>query len=164
MLVVSFAFQSFCTTEEDLWRPEKKRVGRNKICDAEEHTFWNINPECRACSYSLYRLNYYGSRKHQSSPSSIGTERFAARFMVQMFNWSFHPLVSLPIQLFLWEHMCLSFLGSFVLHYLYVYCLKQGFPTFFEWRHTWQNLRDSVTPHSRWDPHPHFHSIRKENT
>jgi hypothetical protein len=30
--------------------------------------------------------------------------------------------------------------------------LKQGFPTFFEWRHTWQSLRDSVTPHSRWDP------------
>jgi hypothetical protein len=34
--------------------------------------------------------------------------------------------------------------------------LKQGFPTFFEWRHTWQNFRDSVTPHSRWDPHPHL--------
>jgi hypothetical protein len=34
--------------------------------------------------------------------------------------------------------------------------LTQGFPTFFEWRHTWQNLRYSVTPHSRWDPHPHL--------
>jgi hypothetical protein len=34
--------------------------------------------------------------------------------------------------------------------------LGQGFPTFFEWRHTWQNLRDSVTPHSRWEPHPHL--------
>jgi hypothetical protein len=34
--------------------------------------------------------------------------------------------------------------------------IDQGFPTFFEWRHTWQNLRDSVKPHSRWDPHPHL--------
>jgi hypothetical protein len=34
--------------------------------------------------------------------------------------------------------------------------LVQGFPTFFEWWHTWQNLRDSVPPHSRWDPHPHL--------
>jgi hypothetical protein len=70
-------------------------------------------------------------------------------------QWNQGKWVSLPYAL-LWYASCEIFLLFLNFFFLYLYSLIQGFPTFFEWRHTWQNFRDSVTPHSRWDPHPHL--------